>query len=139
MRGHRHARPRASPEPHPTPSDDARLERVRFDEIHDAPPARRPLALQEMRDRHGRRLEELGGRVGFARGDALGALESMRSSEVAVEAIDVVQLTGDRPDFTLQRWRCDRGIGETAAHYGRRSLKLARDFLVAYQDAGDGI
>ena len=115
------------------------LKIVRFDDIHDSPPEMRPLKLDEMRERQGRRLEGFGhGQPGFVRGDAFTALEALRDSAVAVEAVDVVRVAYDRPEYVLQRWRCERGVGEPYARFCRRSHKLARDFLIAYPDSGDG-
>jgi len=130
---------RVEPPHQASPQDDAVLKIIRFDDIHDSVPDLPPLRLDQVRERRGRRLDELGhDQPGFARGDAAVALEAMSSCAVAVEAIEVVRVTNDRPEYTIQRWRCERGMGEPPAQYCRRSLKLAEDFLAAYPDPGDG-
>jgi hypothetical protein len=105
---------------------------VRFDEVHDpGPGASQPVmgAFPGL---------AAGTSAGLMRGDAHSALEALRDSNLVVEAITVVRMNCDRPEYVLTTWRCDTGVGESTETYSRRSVYLAEEFLASFPDPGDG-
>jgi len=106
---------------------------VRFDDIH-VPTARVP-APPRARVTDDPRLNGL---APLSRADAEEALASLRQIAGAVDGVDVVHMVGERPDYVLQTWRCDPGVGETPAAFSRRVLVLAEEFIAQYPDPGDG-
>ena len=130
-----------SPRPNPRDdsNDDDSFEIVRFDDVHDGGESLRPIDQADPRDTRGHQFDGFGDRkVGRLRSDAFLTLEAMRTGGTGVKMIDVVQVVCERPLYTLQRWRCERTIGETVEMHARRSVYLAEDFIATYPDTNDG-
>ena len=116
---------------HPSADDSFRV--VRFDDVHEpgtkaiAPPLEAyPTAT-------------LGSIApGLLRSDAASALDALRESNQAVEAITVVRMACERPEYVLTTWRCDALVGDSPANFGRLSIQLAEEFLASFPDPGDG-
>ena len=137
--------------------NDAPLEIVRFDNVHEPPPqAKPPLAPQPPRPgfsldpQAGQRVPAPGspalgtrplGPVEYEnlhRSSALLALDGMASTRKALAVIEVMQTAEDQSVYLLQRWECPPIGNESDQAYLQRSIRDGEQFVLTYSDPGDG-
>lgn len=79
-----------------------------------------------------------GGVNGLERGRMLDAIDEMRPTNLAIEALEVVRAVCERPQYTIERRSYERGVGEAAQQWCMRSRHQVRDFVATFADPGDG-
>ena len=121
--------------PLPAHGDDAGLRIVRFGDLHEPPSAARRQNFAVPEPHH---PEIAGGVNGLERVRMLDAIDGMRAMSLAIEALEVVRAVCERPQYTIERRTCERGMSESAQQWCLRSQHQARDFVATFADPGDG-
>ncbi len=108
---------------------------VRFGDLHEPQGSvRRMVAAVPATARAG----VAGGANGLERVPMLDAIDDLRRTSFAIEALEVVRAVCERPQYTIERRSYERGIGEAAGQWCMRSHHQARDFVAMFADPGDG-
>lgn len=119
-----------------TPGDDDVLRIVRFGDVHE------PVGITRSPVRDALPSDDLaqiaGGHDGLDRVKMLDAIDGLRATGRAIEALQVVRAVCDRPQYALERRSYERGMVETAHQWCLRSQHQARDFVATFADPGDG-
>ena len=76
--------------------------------------------------------------IAWPRAAALEILRLLRGKGIVVLGGDVVQLEGDRPRHTYDKWYTEPAHAEPFAAYAERSVTEAEAFIVSYREAGSG-
>ena len=121
--------------PHSISADDDGLFIVRFGDLHEPQGIVRRLVSGVPATA---RAGVAGDVNGLERVRMLDAIDDLRTTSLAIEALEVVRAVCERSQYTIERRSYERGVGETAQQWCMRSHHQARDFVATFADPGDG-
>ena len=121
---------------HSIPAEEDGLCIVRFGDLHEPQENVRRMVPIVQTTPHS--TEIAGGANGLERVRMLDAIDEMRATTFAIEALEVVRAVCERPQYTIERRSYERGVGEAASQWCMRSHHRARDFVATFADPGDG-